>query len=169
MTTKSTKTNKSKSQTKKNRTKRGSQPKRFETMRTWFDKNGAPADSDRRAGMQAFADKIAGNLTEINKCRDAHYARTRFSEWGHFYVEGETPDPAWNFPPFGSDPDIKAIPRDTEFRVYGRREYRPERDKTVVLVVDNGQDGEPTNGTWRCTYSPYLDLKSRSRTKRRQR
>jgi hypothetical protein len=132
-------------------------------MRTWFDGKGNPADSDRRKGMEAFADAIKGDLTEIKNCHTPSYARSKFSEVGHFYVEDETPDPNWNFPPFGTDPSIKAIPKDVEFRVYGRREFRPERDKTVVLVVDNGEEGEPTNGIWRCTYSPYLDLKMKKK------
>src|ERR1041385_4237576 len=147
---------------KRDQTKKQSKSKRklapqLVKMRTWTLKNGDPADLDRLDGCDDFELAIAGNSAEIELCsNDLDHARRRFSQWGHFYLDGEDPDPTWGFPPYDPAGDRRPIPKDVEIHVYGWRKHRREPDKQVVLVIDDGSlNSEPTDDIWRCTYTPY--------------
>lgn len=127
------------------------------------------SDTDRLAGRAEFVRRLGspGYEQERLDCiNDGKQARTKFAEWGLFYIEGEAA-PA-NFPVFDPNWGKKKIPSTVAFSVYENRKQRPERDKKVVLILPvTGTTPETMDQVWRCTYTPYTDNKRRDAKKKK--
>lgn len=130
-------------------------------MRSWDN------DDHRMLGREAFLRNVEPPSAERQKCIDCGvYARTKFAEWGQFYIEGELP-PA-NFPPFDPNGKLTPIPTTTVFRVYEDHKDRPKRDERVVFILDvAGVVPEHRDKVWRCTYTPYMSRKERLASRRK--
>jgi hypothetical protein len=129
--------------------------------RTWLDAHDEPNDKDRIDGMNEFIRQLndPANQGERPKCvGDPDYAKCKFAEWGGFYLEGEGPFPG-----------LKPIPSATVFNVYEpttERKEKRNRDKEVVVVLSdpNVTTSEAYEYTWRCTYTPYIDIGLKGQT-----
>ncbi len=105
---------------------------------------------DRIDAMKAFKKRLESDPDECQRCHDScEEARSVFIECGPF------------------DPD--QIPETTVFRVFvnGDAGDRREREKQVVLIVNpNDEDAEKLGNaqTWRCTYTPYREVRKRRRS-----
>lgn len=129
-------------------------------IRSWHN------DNHRMAGRAIFLSKVEPPSPERQKCIDSgDYAKTKFAEWGLFYIEGQEA-PA-DFPIFDPTWGKTKIPSTTVFSVYENRKHRPKRDEQVVLILPiTGTRPETMDQVWRCTYTPYLDKGSRPKKKR---
>jgi hypothetical protein len=121
-------------------------------MKDWKD---IPA---RDEATWQFCLYLRSNPTEMPKNSDD--AKKLFAKCGQFYIDGDPKQPG--------DENLTAIPKETEFRVYPFNPIR-ERDKdlvTIVLPTWTGKESDipPRDSfdavqVWRCTWSPYLELK----------
>jgi hypothetical protein len=116
-------------------------------------------DSDRMNAREEFLRRLGSpdNDQERKDCiASGPHARTKFAEWGLFYIEGEAAPS--NFPIFDPNWGKTKIPSTTVFSVYENRKQRPERDQKVVLILPvTGTKPETMDQVWRCTYTPYMD------------
>ena len=123
-------------------------------MKDWKD---IPA---RRDATWEFCVYLQGHPTELPKTSDD--AKRLFARCGHFYVEGDPPNPG--------DEELTPIPKKTEFRVYP---FNPitGRDADLVTIVlpewaspESNQAVPPHDSfdpveVWRCTWPAYLELR----------
>lgn len=127
-------------------------------MRSWDN------EDHRLEGRAVFLRNVAPPSPDRQPCIDSGvHARTKFAEWGRFYIEGEKAP--LEFPDFDPQGTITKIPNTTVFRVYEAHESRLERDKEVILILPvAGTKPEKMDQAWRCTYTPYI---ARKRPKKR--